>query len=141
METSAPVAHEAGRALAHRLRHHLTRVGLTANLWRGLGEGRPPSLTARPLVKAELATGVLSSTALAADTASLTIMEVIDNLVVVVLPGPMEAGVDDPLIYASIAAGFAVAYPFAFLANRYMIARGQGHALVDEHHAHEHDGH
>jgi uncharacterized RDD family membrane protein YckC len=63
-------------------------------------------------------------------------MEVIDNLVVVLVPGAMEAGVDDPLIYASIAAGFAVAYPFAFLANRYLIARGKGHALVHDYHAH-----
>jgi hypothetical protein len=38
------------------------------------------------------------------------------------------AGIDDPLIYASIAGGFVLAYPFAFLANRYMIARGRGHA-------------
>jgi hypothetical protein len=94
------------------------------------------TLTARPLVKAGLATSVVVSTALAADTLSITIMEVIDNLVVVLVPGAMEAGVDDPLIYASIAAGFAVAYPFAFLANRYMIARGKGHALVHEHHGH-----
>jgi hypothetical protein len=94
------------------------------------------SLTARPLVKAGLATGVVVSTALAADTVSITIMEVIDNLVVVLVPGAMEAGIDDPLIYGSIAAGFVVAYPFAFLANRYMIARGKGHALVHEYHAH-----
>jgi hypothetical protein len=63
-------------------------------------------------------------------------MEVIDNLVVVLVPGAMEAGVDDPLIYASIAAGFAVAYPVAFLANRYLIARGKGHALVHDYHTH-----
>ncbi len=95
------------------------------------------SLTARPLLKAGLATGVVISTALAADTVSITIMEVIDNVVVVLVPGAMEAGIDDPLIYASIAGGFAVAYPFAFLANRYMIARGKGCALVHEHHAHQ----
>jgi hypothetical protein len=53
----------------------------------------------------------------------------------------MEADTDDPLIYASIAGGFVVAYPFAFLANRYMIARGKGHALVHEHHGHEHEEH
>ncbi len=95
------------------------------------------TLTARPLVKAGLAAGTVISTALAADTLSITIMEVIDNLFVVLIPGAMEAGIDDPLIYASIAGGFAVAYPFAFLANRYMIGRGKGHALVHEHH-HEH---
>jgi hypothetical protein len=72
--------------------------------------------------------------ALAADTVSITIMEVIDNLTVLLIPGAMEAGVDEPLIYASIAAGFAIAYPFALLANRYMIARGKGHAVVHEYH-------
>ena len=94
------------------------------------------TLTARPLVRAGLATGTVISTALAADTVSLTIMEVIDNAFVVLVPGAMEAGIDDPLIYASIAVGFAIAYPFAFLANRYMIARGKGHALVHQHHDH-----
>jgi len=92
------------------------------------------SLTALPLVRAGLAAGTVISTALAVDTLSITIMEAIDNLVVVLVPGAMEADVDDPLIYASIAAGFAVAYPFTFLANRYLIARGKGHALVHEHH-------
>jgi hypothetical protein len=92
------------------------------------------SLTAMPLVRAGLAAGVVVSTALAADTVSITIMEVIDNVVVVLVPGAMEASLDEPLIYASIAAGFAIAYPFAFLANRYMIARGKGHAVVHEHH-------
>ena len=72
--------------------------------------------------------------ALAADTVSITIMEVIDNLTVLLIPGAMEAGVDEPLVYASIAAGFAIAYPFAFLANRYMLARGKGHAVVHEYH-------
>jgi hypothetical protein len=99
------------------------------------------TLTARPLVKAGLAAGTVISTALAADTISITIMEVIDNVFVVLVPGAMEAGIDDPLIYASVAGGFVIAYPFAFLANRYMIARGKGHALVHEHHGHEQAGH
>jgi hypothetical protein len=94
------------------------------------------SLTAMPLVRAGLAAGVVVSTALAADTVSITIMEVIDNVTVVLVPGAMDAGVDEPLIYASIAAGFAIAYPFAFFANRYMIARGKGHAVVHEYHGH-----
>jgi Domain of unknown function (DUF4396) len=92
------------------------------------------ALTARPLVKAGLAAGTVVSTALAADTLSITVMEVIDNVVVVLVPGALDAGVDEPLIYASIAAGFAVAYPFAFLVNRYMIARGKGHAVVHTYH-------
>ncbi|MGH2962011.1 MAG: DUF4396 domain-containing protein [Solirubrobacterales bacterium] len=92
------------------------------------------TLTAMPLVRAGLAAGVVVSTALAADTISITIMEVIDNLFVVFVPGAMEAGIGDPLIYLAIAGGFVVAFPFAFWANRYMIARGTGHAVVHEYH-------
>jgi hypothetical protein len=92
------------------------------------------SLTAMPLVRAGLAAGVVVSTALAADTVSITIMEIIDNVFVAVIPGALDAGLDEPLIYLSIAGGFVIAYPFAFLANRYMIARGQGHAVVHEYH-------
>ena len=91
-------------------------------------------LTAMPLVRAGLAAGVVVSTALAADTVSITIMEAIDNLTVVLIPNAMDAGLGDALFYGSIAAGFAIAYPVAFLANRYMIARGKGHAVVHEHH-------
>jgi hypothetical protein len=92
------------------------------------------SLTARPLVRAGLAAGVVVSTALIADTVSITIMEVIDNLTVLLIPGAMDAGLDEILLYASIAAGFAIAFPFAWLANRYMIARGTGHAVVHQYH-------
>jgi uncharacterized protein DUF4396 len=94
------------------------------------------SLTALPLLRAGLAAGVIVTTALAVDTLSISIMEAIDNLTVVVWPGAMDAGLTDLLFYGSIAAGFAIAYPFAFLANRYLIARGKGHALVHEHHGH-----
>lgn len=92
------------------------------------------SLTAWPLARAGLGAGAVISTALAADTVSITIMELIDNLTVALVPGALEKGVGDPLLYGAIALGFAIAYPFAFLANRYMIARGKGHALVHEHH-------
>jgi hypothetical protein len=93
-------------------------------------------LTAMPLVRAGLAAGAVVSTALAADTVSITIMEAIDNLTVALIPDALDAGLDDLLFYGSIAAGFAIAYPFAFLANRYMIARGKGHAVVHEYHGH-----
>jgi hypothetical protein len=92
------------------------------------------ALTARPLVRAGLAAGAVASTALAADTVSITIMEAIDNLTVALIPNAMDAGLDDPLFWGSIAGGFALAYPFAFLANRYMIARGKGHAVVHRYH-------
>ena len=92
------------------------------------------SLTARPLVKAGLGAGTVISTALAADTVSITIMEVIDNLTVILWPGAMEAGLSDLLFYGSIAAGFLIAFPFAFWANRYMIARGKGCVAAHQHH-------
>ena len=92
-------------------------------------------LTAMPLVRAGMAPRAIVTTALASDTVSITIMEVIDNATVLVIPSAVHAGLGDLLFYASIAAGFAIAYPFAFLANRYLIARGRGHALVHGHHA------
>lgn len=90
------------------------------------------SLTARPLVRAGLGAGAVISTALAADTVSITVMEVIDNAFVVAVPGAMDAALDDPLIYASIAGGFVVAFPVAFVVNRYLIARGKGCALCHQ---------
>lgn len=91
-------------------------------------------LTAVPLIRAGLGFRKVVSTALAADTISITIMEVIDNLTVLAIPEAMDAGLTDPLLYGSIAAGFAIAFPFAFWANRYLIARGRGHAVAHAHH-------
>ena len=93
-------------------------------------------LTSMPLIRARLAPRTIVATALAADTVSITIMELIDNGVVIAIPSALESGLADPLFWGSIALGFAVAYPFAFLANRYLIARGRGHAVVHEHHGH-----
>jgi Domain of unknown function (DUF4396) len=90
-------------------------------------------LTSLPLIRAGLAAGTIISTALAADTVSITIMELIDNLTVVLIPSALDADLGDPLFYGSIAAGFTIAYPFAFWANRRLIARSRGHAVVHEH--------
>jgi hypothetical protein len=106
------------------------QIGLAVGLAYVFGFG----LTVIPLVRAGLAAGAVISTALAADTISITIMEVIDNATVIVWPGAMEAGVGDPIVYIAIAVGFVIAYPFALLVNRYMIARGRGHAVVHQHH-------
>jgi hypothetical protein len=94
------------------------------------------ALTSLPLVRAGLALATVVTTALAADTISIAIMEAIDNLAMAFVPGAMEAGLDSPRFWGTLAGGFAVAFPFAFLANRYLIARGRGHALVHEHHGH-----
>ncbi len=109
---------------------NLATIALAVGLAYVFGFG----LTSLPLFKAGLAFSAIVPIALASDTVSITIMEVIDNATVLLIPGAMEAGIDEPLIYASIAAGFAIAYPFAFLANRYLIARGRGHAVVHEYH-------
>ncbi len=92
------------------------------------------ALTSLPLFRAGLSLGAIVPIALAADTVSITIMEVIDNAFVLLVPGAMEAGLGDLLLWAAIAGGFVIAYPFAFLANRYMIARGKGHAVVHQYH-------
>jgi formate/nitrite transporter FocA (FNT family) len=93
-------------------------------------------LTAIPLVRAGLAPGAIVSTALASDTVSITIMEIIDNLTVILIPNALDAGLGDLLFYGSIAAGFAIAFPFAWWANRHLIARGKGHAVVHQYHGH-----
>jgi hypothetical protein len=100
------------------------------------------ALTSYPLVQAHLALGTVVTTAFASDTISIAIMEAIDNLFILAVPGAMEAGLGDALFWGPLLGGFAIAFPFAFLANRYLIARGKGHALVHEyHHGHAHHGH
>lgn len=91
-------------------------------------------LTSLPLFRAGLTFAAIVPIALAADTISITIMEVIDNLTVVLWPGAMEAGIGDPILYIAVGIGFVIAFPFAFWANRYMLARGKGHAVVHEYH-------
>jgi Domain of unknown function (DUF4396) len=109
---------------------NIAQIALAVGLAYLFGFG----LTSIPLIKAGLAAGVIVSTALAADTVSITIMEIIDNVFVALVPGALEAELTDPLLYASIAGGFVIAFPFAWWANRYMIARGTGHAVVHQYH-------
>ena len=131
--TGCAIGEVAGMAIATALGWgNVAQMALAIGLAYFFGFG----LTALPLIRARLAPRTIVSTALAADTVSITIMEVIDNLTVILIPSALGAGLGDPLFYGSIAAGFAIAYPFAFLANRYLIARGRGHAVVHQHHAH-----
>jgi hypothetical protein len=109
---------------------NLATIALAVGLAYLFGFG----LTSVPLFRAGLAFGAIVPIALAADTVSITIMEAIDNAFVVLIPGAMEAGMTDPLLWGSIAGGFVVAFPFAWLANRYMLARGKGHAVVHAYH-------
>ena len=93
------------------------------------------ALTSIPLFRAGLTFGAAFPIILATDTVSIAIMEFIDNAFVL-LVGGMEMGPADPLLWAAIAVGFAIAFPFAFLANRALLRRGKGHALVHQYHAH-----
>jgi uncharacterized RDD family membrane protein YckC len=63
-------------------------------------------------------------------------METVDNAVILIIPGAMDAGLDSALFWGTLAFALAVAWVFAFPVNRYLIARGRGHAVVHEHHAH-----
>jgi hypothetical protein len=94
------------------------------------------SLTSLPLLRARLPLAVIVPIALAADTVSIGIMEFIDNLTMVVVPGALDAGLADVLFWAPLLGGFLIAWPFAFAVNRTMIRRGKGHAVVHQYHRH-----
>ena len=91
-------------------------------------------LTSLPLLRARLPLKKVVPIALAADTVSIAIMELIDNGFVLLVPGAMEAGLGDMLFWLPLLGGFAIAWPFAFAVNRAMIRRGRGHAVVHEYH-------
>jgi hypothetical protein len=91
-------------------------------------------LTSLPLFRAGLALSAIVPIALAADTVSIAIMEFIDNLTIILVPGALEAGLGDLLFWLPLLGGFAVAWPFAFAVNRALIRRGKGHAVVHEYH-------
>ncbi len=94
------------------------------------------SLTMLPLLRSGMALGAVLPLAFAADTLSITVMEIVDNAVMLVVPGAMEAGLTSLLFWGSLAFALAVAFVAAFPVNRYLISRGKGHAVVHEHHGH-----
>ena len=88
------------------------------------------SFTVVPLLRSGLALGAVLPIALAADTFSITVMEIVDNAILLVIPGAMEAGLGDLLFWGSLAFALAVAWVAAFPVNRWLISKGRGHALV-----------
>jgi hypothetical protein len=88
------------------------------------------SLTSLPLLRAGLALSAVVPIALASDTFSIAVMEIIDNLVMLVVPGAMESGLDSVLFWGALSFALAVAFVIALPVNRWLIARGKGHAAV-----------
>jgi hypothetical protein len=88
------------------------------------------SLTSLPLLRAGLALGAVVPIAFASDTLSIAVMELVDNALVLAVPGAMEAGLDDVLFWGSLSFALAIAGAVAFPVNRWLIARGRGHAAV-----------
>ena len=158
MRTSASPssAHPAGQSL-DRLAlsatvHCLTGcgigevLGLVLAAWWGFGDAASIALavvlafafgyalTLVPLLRAGMALGGAVGIALAADTLSITVMEVVDNAVILLVPGAMDAGLASPLFWGSLAVALAIAFVAAYPVNRWLIARGKGHAVVHAHH-------
>jgi uncharacterized protein DUF4396 len=94
------------------------------------------SLTLRPLLTGGMAVAAALQVAFAADTVSITVMEIVDNAIVIAIPGAMAAGLTDPLFWGSLALSLVVAWIVAFPVNRWLIARGRGHAVVHGHMGH-----
>ena len=98
-------------------------------------------LTMVPLLRSGLALATVLSLAFASDTLSITIMEIVDNLIMLAIPGAMEAGLTSLLFWGSLAFALAVAFVAAFPVNRWLISRGRGHAVVHQYHGGHKGGH
>ncbi|HWJ43597.1 MAG TPA: DUF4396 domain-containing protein [Solirubrobacterales bacterium] len=88
------------------------------------------TLTSLPLLRSGMALGAVIPIALASDTVSIAVMEVVDNLIMLAVPGAMEAGLDSLLFWGSLAFALVVAGLVALPVNRWLIVRGRGHAVV-----------
>jgi hypothetical protein len=123
-------------------------LGFVIGTWRGWGDVPTMALaivlaylfgysfTLGPLLRGGIAVGTALGLAFVADTLSITVMEIVDNGVMLIVPGAMEAGLGDALFWGSLAFALAVAWVAAFPVNRWLIARGRGHAAVHAQHGH-----
>lgn len=121
-------------------------LGFVIGTWRGWGNAGTIAvsialayvfgyaLTLLPLVRGGVPLRRAAGLAFASDTVSITVMEIVDSLVVLVIPGAMDAGLGDALFWGSLALALAIAWCAAFPVNRWLIARGRGHAVVHAHH-------
>jgi len=93
-------------------------------------------LTSLPLLRSGMSVGRVAPLAFASDTASITTMEIVDNVFIILVPGALAAGLGDALFWWSLVISLLIAGAVAFPVNRWLIARGRGHAVVHAHHAH-----
>ena len=94
------------------------------------------SLTLRPLLASGIAFAAAARLALAADTLSITVMEIVDNAIMLAIPGAMDAGPRSALFWGSLVVALGIAFVAAFPVNYWLIRRGRGHAVVHQHHGH-----
>jgi hypothetical protein len=100
------------------------------------------ALSTLPLLSAGLGFFASLSVVFAADTLSIATMEVVDNLVMAVIPGAMHAGLESPLFWSSMILALLAAYAVAYPVNRRLLTKGKGHALtMAYHHGAEHSSH
>ncbi|GAA4657889.1 MULTISPECIES: DUF4396 domain-containing protein [Amycolatopsis] len=92
------------------------------------------ALTMRGVLRAGVGVRTALKVALAADTVSIAVMEVLDNTVMVAVPGAMDAGLGDVLFWASLAGSLVVAFLLTTPVNKWLIGRGKGHAVVHRYH-------
>jgi hypothetical protein len=99
------------------------------------------SLTMAPLLRGGMPFGTATRLALASDTVTIAVMEIVDNAAMLVIPGAMDAGPAEPLFWGSLMTSLAVAGIAAFPVSRWLVARGRGHAAVQKDHASGHGPH
>jgi len=92
------------------------------------------SFTTWPLLRSGMTLAAVAPIALASDTISITIMEIVDNAIMLLIPGAMEASLDEIGFWAALAVALLIAGVAAYPANRWLLARGKGHAVVHQHH-------
>ncbi|WP_372495347.1 DUF4396 domain-containing protein [Saccharopolyspora soli] len=92
------------------------------------------SLTIAPVLRAGVGIGAALGVALAADTVSIAVMEIVDNAIMVLIPGAMTAGPTSPLFWGSLVVALAIAFVVTVPVNRALIRRGKGHAVVHQYH-------
>jgi putative flippase GtrA len=122
-------------------------LGMVLSTWWGWGDAASIALaivlafffgyllTSLPLLRSGMSVRRVAPLAFASDTASIATMEVVDNLFILIVPGAIAAGLGDPLFWWSLGVGLLIAGVVAYPINRWLIARGRGHAVVHAHHA------